>query len=328
MSKICVLTSGGDAPGMNAAIRAVVRSSLHYKIKVVGSERGYQGLIDGHFKKLGFKDVANIIQQGGTILRSARSEEFRTQQGQQIALNNLRAEGVQGVVVIGGDGSFMGAKVLSELGMPTIGIPGTIDNDLAYTDYTLGFDTACNTIVDAINKLRDTMESHERVIVLEVMGRHCGDLALYAGVAGGAKAILVPEVPLKPEEIVSKIKERQTRANRSGDANRRSFLMVVAEGVAGGANGVKDIIKAHGDFSVRTVVLGHTQRGGSPSTEDRLLATKFGCHAVALLKSGQSNRIVGIKDNKVIDMDIKEGLSQNKVFDRELYDMSCLMAGV
>lgn len=317
MNKICVLTSGGDAPGMNAAIRAVVRSAEYYNMQVVGIERGYQGLIESKIVPLKSNDVANIIHLGGTILKSARSEEFRTEEGRQKALAGLKKHKIQGVVVIGGDGSFMGAKLLSELGIPTIGIPGTIDNDLAYTQYSLGFDTACNTIIDSINKLRDTMESHERVMILEVMGRHCGDLALHAGLAGGAQAILVPEIPISTKKLVDII-------IKGRDFGRRSFLMVVAEGVAGGAEKIKEDIKEAGGFSVRTVVLGHTQRGGSPSVFDRNVATRFGYHAVGLLKNGLSNRIVGIKDSHIFDMDIFEGLNKKKELDSELYDIAMI----
>ena len=317
MNKICVLTSGGDSPGMNAAIRAVVRSAEYYNMQVVGVERGYQGLMESKLIPLKSSNVNNIIHLGGTILRSARSEEFKTLEGRQKAVAVLKKHKIQGVVVIGGDGSFRGAQLLSELGIPTIGIPGTIDNDLAYTQYTLGFDTACNTIIDAINKLRDTMESHERVIILEVMGRNSGDLALYSGLAGGAQAILVPEIPMSTKKLVDII-------IKGRDSGRRSFLMIVAEGVEGGAEGVREEIKEAGGFSVRTVVLGHIQRGGSPSCFDRNLATRFGYHAVGLLKNGQSNRIVGIRDSVIFDMDINEGLKQKKELDTELYDISMI----
>ncbi|MDR3021638.1 MAG: 6-phosphofructokinase [Clostridiales bacterium] len=316
MNKICVLTSGGDAPGMNAAIRAVVRSGNYYNFEVVGVERGYEGLMSGQFIPLGPLEVGNIIHQGGTFLRSARSEAFKTKAGQQRALEVLRKNSIQGIVVIGGDGSFKGAKALSDLGVSTIGIPGTIDNDLAYTEFSLGFDTACNTILDAINKLRDTMESHERVLILQVMGRNCGDLALYSGLAGGAQAILCPEVPISTKKLVDII-------IKGRDFGRRSFLMVVAEGFST-AEQIKAQIKEVGEFSVRTVVLGHTQRGGSPSGFDRRLGTQFGAHAVRLLKNNKTNRIVGIKENKIFDIDIKEGLSQKKIFNSELYEIAMM----
>ena len=223
MKKIGILTSGGDAPGMNAAIRAAVRYGIALDMEVVGIERGYTGLLEGRFVPMGLRSVSDIIQRGGTILRTARCPEFKTPEGQEQGMKNLREAGIEGLIVIGGDGSFMGAKVLSEKGFPTIGIPGTIDNDLAYTDYTLGFDTAANTILDAINKIRDTMSSHERISIVEVMGRHCGDLALYAGIGGGAEVIIVPEMKLSNDDIVNKLLEFRASGKRSG-------IVVLAEG--------------------------------------------------------------------------------------------------
>ena len=281
MKRIGLLTSGGDAPGMNACIRAVVRSALYFGMEVYGIERGYQGLIDDEMVSMDMRSVSDIVQRGGTKLRTARCLEMLTKEGQKRAVRTLEARGIEGLVVIGGDGSFRGAKCLSEeYGIPTIGIPGTIDNDLEYTDYTLGFDTAVNTCIDVINKLRDTMTSHERISVVEVMGRRCGDIALYAGIASGAEIIVVPEVVFDLDDIVMKI-------NRSR------------------ANGT---------------TIGHIQRGGSPSMADRMLAAQFGNKAVRLLNDGIGNRVVGIHKNEIIDMDIIEAVNMKKKFNYELYE--------
>ena len=290
MKKIAVLTSGGDAPGMNSAIRAVVRSAIYNGMEVVGIEKGYAGLLQELFIPMNLRSVSDIIQRGGTILRTARCPEFTTKEGQQKGVENLRKHGIEGLIVIGGDGSFQGAKVLSNLGFPTIGIPGTIDNDLAYTEFTLGFDTAANTILDAINKIRDTMSSHERISIVEVMGRHCGDLALYAGIGGGAEVIIVPEVPMTNDEIVEKVKEFCSSGKRSG-------IIVLAEG-AGSAPEIEKLIKAQNfGLDVKSSVLSHLQRGGSPTNQDRYLGTTMGVYAVNLLKEGIGNRIVGLKDS-------------------------------
>ena len=242
MKKIGVLTSGGDAPGMNAAIRAVVRTAIVEGMEVVGIERGYEGLLQEQFVPMGLRSVSDIIQRGGTVLRTARCPEFKTAEGQQQGIRNLRKAGIEGLIVIGGDGSFMGAKVLSEQGYPTVGIPGTIDNDLAYTDYTLGFDTACNTILNAINNIRDTMSSHERISIVEVMGRHCGDLALYAGIGGGAEVIIVPEVPLTDAEVESAQPEVSRfepilalRSDDEGIADLRKILSAAPDFLKDGA---------------------------------------------------------------------------------------------
>ncbi|MDR2201572.1 MAG: 6-phosphofructokinase [Clostridiales bacterium] len=319
MKKIAVLTSGGDAPGMNAAIRAVVRYGIYAGMDVYGVERGYMGLIEGNIAPMTMRSVSDIIQRGGTMLKTARCPEFVTKEGQQKAIGKLKALGVEGLIVIGGDGSFMGAKALSEQGFPAIGIPGTIDNDLAYTDFTLGFDTACNTILDAINKIRDTMTSHDRVSIIEVMGRRCGDLALYAGLGGGAEVIVVPEHNLDIDRICERLQAAKSRGKLSG-------IVVLAEG-AGHAHELADeILKRDASFSIRSSVLGHLQRGGSPSMKDRYLGTCFGVHAVKLLEKGVGNRIVGIKDNKVFDMDIVEGCAMKKEFNIELYNMASVVA--
>ena len=313
MKKIALLTSGGDAPGMNAAIRAVVRSGIYFGMEVYGIERGYAGLIEENVVPMEMRSVSNIVQCGGTKLRTARCLEMMTKEGQDKAVKTLEKYGIEGLVVIGGDGSFRGARDLTaNYGVPTIGIPGTIDNDLEYTDYTLGFDTAVNTCLDIINKLRDTMTSHERVSVVEVMGRHCGDIALYSGIASGAEIIVVPEIVFDMNEIVARI-------NRSRANGKHSNIIVVAEGVMG-ADEFARSLQAHTEYSVRPTCIGHVQRGGSPTMADRMLAAQFGNKAVRLLKDGIGNRVVGIRDNKIIDMDIIEAVSMKKTFNNELYE--------
>ena len=313
MKRIGLLTSGGDAPGMNACIRAVVRSALYFGMEVYGIERGYQGLIDDEMVSMDMRSVSDIVQRGGTKLRTARCLEMLTKEGQKKAVRTLEARGIEGLVVIGGDGSFRGAKCLSEdYGIPTIGIPGTIDNDLEYTDYTLGFDTAVNTCIDIINKLRDTMTSHERISVVEVMGRRCGDIALYSGIASGAEIIIVPEIAYDMEDVVLRI-------NRSRANGKHSNIIVLAEGVST-ADEFSKKLQAMTTYTVRGTTIGHVQRGGSPSMADRMLAAQFGNHAVRLLKDGIGNRVVGIHKNEIIDLDIIEAVSMKKKFNYELYE--------
>ena len=313
MKRIGLLTSGGDAPGMNAAIRAVVRTAIYFGIEVYGIERGYAGLIEDSMTQLEMRSVSDIVQRGGTKLRTARCLEMLTAEGQKQAVATLERHGIEGLVVIGGDGSFRGAKCLTEnYGIPTIGIPGTIANDLEYTDYTLGFDTAVNTCLDIINKLRDTMNSHERISVVEVMGRHCGDLALYTGITSGAEIIVVPEIAYDMEDIVMRI-------NRSRANGKRSNIIIVAEG-ATSADAFAKQLQEVTTYSVRATNIGHIQRGGSPSMADRMLAAQFGNKAVRLLKDGQGNRVVGIRKNEIIDMDIIEAVSMKKKFNYELYE--------
>jgi 6-phosphofructokinase 1 len=314
MKRIAVLTSGGDAPGMNAAIRSVVNSAAVKGIKVMGVERGYSGLIGSELYEMDNKCVSDIIHRGGTILKTARCDEFRTEEGRKRALNVLKIFGIDGVVVIGGDGSFRGAQLLSKLGVPTIGIPGTIDNDLAYTDYTLGFDTALNTVVDSITKIRDTSTSHERVSVIEVMGRNCGDLALYSAIAGGAEQVIIPEVEFNLDDICRKILEGRYRGKTHN-------IIVLAEGIGGGQCLSKKIEELTG-IETRCTILGYTQRGGNPSTFDRILATRMGYRAVEVLAEGKSSRVIGIKSNEIIDMDIDEALGMPKKFDNMIYKMS------
>ena len=314
MKKIAVLTSGGDSPAMNAAIRAVVRTALEKGIKVYGVHRGYNGLINGEIFEMDRHSVSDIVQRGGTILRTARSDEFKTPEGREKALNVIRVLKIDGVVVIGGDGSFRGAELLSDLGVPTVGIPGTIDNDLAYTDYTIGFDTAINTALDAINKIRDTSSSHERVSVIEVMGRNCGDLALYSAIAGGAEQVIIPEQPMALEDICENI----ILGKKSGKLHN---IIILAEGV-GGAQKLAGEIERITSIETRATVLGYIQRGGSPSAFDRILASRMGGKAVEVLAEGKSARVIGIKNNEIIDMDIKDALSTKKEFDEELYKLS------
>ena len=315
MKKIAILTSGGDAPGMNACIRAVVRSALNAGLEVYGVDRGYNGLVKNEIIKMDSHSVCDIIQRGGTILKTARCLEFKDPAVRKIAADNLKKIGVEGLVVIGGDGSFTGAKLLSdEQGINVVGIPGTIDNDLAYTDYTLGFDTAVNTVLWAINALRDTMTSHDRVSLVKVMGRRCGDIALYAGICGGAEYILVPEVPYDIQKIANEIKHNR-------ENGKIANVIVLAEG-AGNENEIKTIVSVISGTDVKVTTLGHIQRGGSPSMADRMLAAKFGVHAVNLLMEGKTNRVIGCHGQQTIDLDISEALAMKKDIDRDLYDMA------
>lgn len=319
MKTIGVLTSGGDAPGMNAAIRAVVRYGIANDLRVMGIQRGYNGLINGEIFEMNRSSVSDIIQRGGTILKTARSDEFKTVEGRKKAYNVLRVFGIEGLIVIGGDGSFRGAQLLSqEHDIKTVGVPGTIDNDLAYTDYTIGFDTAQNTVLDAINKLRDTSTSHERVSIVEVMGRHCGDIALFTGIAGGAESIIVPEEVYDFDELCKTILE----GKRSGKVHN---LVILAEGVGGAQELAKKIENVTG-IETRDTILGHIQRGGSPSAFDRILASRLGAKAVQVLLEGKSQRVIGIKDNKVVDTDIDEALAMPRVFNNDLYELSEILS--
>ena len=319
MKRIAVLTSGGDAPGMNAAIRAVVRTAKYYGIEVYGVKRGYAGLIEGDMLRRDRRDVADTIQRGGTILRTARSAEFVTPEGRKKAADNLAAQGIEGLVVIGGDGSFRGANAFyHECGIKTVGVPGTIDNDLGYTDRTIGFDTAVNTALAAINNLRDTMSSHDRVVIVEVMGRHCGAIALNAGLAGGAEVILVPEMKIDYNEVAEVL-------DRGEAVGKRSGIVVLAEGAAPLAE-VESELKARTNLSFRTTVLGYIQRGGSPTMEDRVLASKLGIRAVELLKEEVGGVVVGVKGGAVVDMPIEEALSLPVQFERELYEQAKILS--
>lgn len=318
MKTIGVLTSGGDAPGMNAAIRAVVRTGLEKDMRVMGIKRGYSGLINGEIEEMARHTVSDIIQRGGTILRTARCPEFKQEEVRKKAVNILKVFGIDGLVVIGGDGSFQGARLLSQLGISTIGLPGTIDNDLSYTDYTIGFDTAVNTVLDAINKLRDTSSSHGRVSIVEVMGRNCGDIALYAGIAGGAESVIVPEVGYNLDELCRSIITDKINGKWHN-------LILLAEGV-GGAQELADKVEEITGICARATVLGHIQRGGSPSAQDRMLASRMGFRAVELLEEGKTAKVVGIRGNKIIDEDIEEALKRPSKFDMGLYDISRILS--
>lgn len=314
MKRIGILTSGGDAPGMNAAIRAVVRTALVNGIEVMGIYKGYLGLHEGEIHPMERSSVSDIIQKGGTILKTARFEEFADLEVRKKAAQVLKIYGIEGLVVIGGDGSFKGAKGLSELGIKTIGIPGTIDNDLDYTDRTIGFDTAQNTVIDAINKIRDTSSSHQRVSVVEVMGRNCGDLALYAGLAGGATTILVPEKKYSKEEIIRTVMDGQRQ-------KKHHNLVVIAEGVGKSDEIAREIEEISG-IETRLTVLGHIQRGGSPTAFDRILASKMGHRAVELLMEGKSGRVIGTVKGDIVDLDIHEALSIERPFNEQLYQIA------
>jgi 6-phosphofructokinase 1 len=318
MKTIGLLTSGGDAPGMNAAIRAIVRSAIYHECKVYGIIQGYDGLIKGKLNEMNLSSVADIIHRGGTILRTARSDEFMTKEGQKKAVNLLDVFNIEGLVVIGGDGSITGAMKLNELGIPTIGVPGTIDNDLEYTDYSIGFDTAINTVVEAISKIRDTSSSHGRVNIIEVMGRRCGDIALYCGLAGGAESIIVPEMPYEVDEVCRKIIRGKNRG-------KLHSLVLMAEG-AGSAVELAKVIEDKTNMETRATILGHIQRGGSPSATDRILASQLGAKAVELLLEGKKSRTVGIKCNEIVDVDIKEALAMEKQFDLVTYELASILA--
>ena len=315
MKKIGVLTSGGDAPGMNSAIRAVVRSGIEMGMEVYGIKRGFAGLLSGEIIEMNRKSVSGIIQRGGTILYSARCLEFKEQAQQKIAVDKIKELGLDGLVTIGGDGTFQGARSLSvNWDIPTIGIPGTIDNDLAYTDFTLGFDTACNTAINCINNLRDTMNSHRRVSVVEVMGRNCGDIALYSGISSGAEVVIIPEVKIEMSEIVERLQASRRRGKSSN-------IIVLAEGAGNAMEYAKQIEEATG-MTVRGQNLGHILRGGSPSMVDRMLGVQFGYRAVQLLNKGIGNRVIGTRNEQIVDLDIVEALAQKYEYKKDLYEAS------
>jgi len=313
--RIGVLTSGGDAPGMNAAIRAVVRACAYNGIECVGIYRGLQGLIEGDFKELNARSVKNIINRGGTFLKSARSKEFRTEEGRKKAFENLKKENINALVVIGGDGTFAGASVfIKEFNFPIVGLPGTIDNDINGTDYTIGYDTALNTVVEAIDKIRDTANSHNRLFLVEVMGRDAGDIALNAGIGAGAEEILIPEQNMGRERLV----ESLSRSKKSG---KTSSIVVVSEGDQIGKNifGLAQYIEENlKEYEVRVTVLGHIQRGGSPSCYDRVLASRLGVGAIDALLRGETNVMIGIVHNKVISVPFSEAIKGSNEIDEDL----------
>ena len=314
INTIGVLTSGGDAPGMNAAVRAVVRSALHKGIKVYGIRRGYCGLIEDDVMEMDEMSVSNIIHKGSTILYTARSAEFRTEAGMQKAKETCEKYGMEGIVVIGGDGSFRGAADLSARGIACVGLPGTIDNDIACTEYTIGYDTAMNTCIELIDKLQDTCQSHDRCSVVEVMGRGAGFIAVNTGLASGAVEIITKEVPYDLDELARKMLE----CKKNGKQN---FIIVVAENI-GNAEGIARAVQEKTGIESRATVLGHVQRGGSPTVRDRVVASEMGYYAVELLESGASNRVVGMQNNKIVDFDIQEALSMKKPYEERLHKIA------
>jgi 6-phosphofructokinase 1 len=314
MKRMGVLTSGGDSPGMNAAIRAVVRKALFHHIEVFGIYQGYQGLMDGNMKKLDAGSVGDSIHRGGTILGTARCEAFKTDEGQLHGVAQLQKLGIEGLVVIGGDGSFRGAEKLSQKGVAAIGVPGTIDNDIPCTDYTIGFDTALNTVIDAVDKIRDTMASHERTFIIEVMGRDAGDIALWSGLAEGAETIIIPEAPYTIDEVLDSLQ-------RSANRGKKHSIIMVAEGV-GNANDLANQIFQLSGRECRVTVLGHIQRGGSPSAFDRVLASRLGAFAVECLINGEKGKMVGVQNNRLVSTPVSEALAQKHTVDHSLYTLA------
>jgi len=314
MKKIGVLTSGGDAPGMNAAIRAVTRTALKKGMEVVGVRRGYNGLIHGDFISLDVRSVSDIIQRGGTILYTARCNEFRFEEGLQKAKATCVREGIDGIVVIGGDGSFRGAADLSARGIACVALPGTIDNDIAMTEYTIGYDTAMNTAMELVDKLRDTAQSHDRCSVVEVMGRHAGHIAVNTGIACGATYIITNEMPYTVDDVIERIQNTQT-------TGKHHFIIVVSEGIGNSDDIAKRIEQATGIES-RATILGHVQRGGSPTVRDRVVASQLGHYAVELLFKGIGNRVLGFYKGNIVDYDIQEALSMKKPFESDLYKVA------
>ncbi len=319
MKRIGVLTSGGDAPGMNAAIRAVVRTGIFNGMEVCGIRRGYEGMIDGDIVEMDISSVSDIIQRGGTILRTARSQRFMTPEGFDRAVCMLENFKIEGIVVIGGDGSFRGGADLTKAGVPFIGIPGTIDNDLAYTDYTLGFDTAVNTVLGAVSNIRDTSSSHGRTTVIEVMGRNCGDIALYAGLAGGAEAILIPEE--KPD-IKGICRDIISGKNRG----KLHSIIMRAEGVGITSEELVKAITDKTGSETKLVVLGYIQRGGSPTAADRILASRLGCRAVELLLSNSASRAVGVSGGALVDYEITEALGMTRPKSDRLMELARILS--
>jgi 6-phosphofructokinase 1 len=319
ISRIGVLTSGGDAPGMNAAIRAVVRSAMHYKIEVYGIYRGYEGMIQDEIKKLETKNVAYILERGGTFLRSARSAAFRTPEGRKQAYENLKKHEIDALVVIGGDGSLTGAHLLfEEFGLPSIGLPGTIDNDLSGRDSTIGFDTACNTAIQAIDKIRDTASSHDRLFFVEVMGRDAGFIAINAGIGSGAAATLIPEKKMPVENLIKRLNKRAKQSN----------IVIVAEGgKSGGALEISQKVKKIlPQYDIKVTILGHLQRGGSPTSYDRLLASKLGVAAVEGLLHGRYDVMAGVINNKVVYTPIKKAIVDDKEVDEEDFRIAKILS--
>lgn len=311
---IGILTSGGDAPGMNATVRAVARAAIKKGMKVIGIRRGYNGLINGDMFEMNERSVSDIIQRGGTILYTARCPEFRYEEGLQKAKQRCIEAGLEGIVVIGGDGSFRGAADLSARGIPCVGLPGTIDNDISCTEYTIGYDTAMNTAMEMVDKIRDTAQSHDRCSVVEVMGRNAGFIAVNTGIACGATSIITTEVPYSLDEICEKMLETRK-------TGKQHFIIVVSEGI-GNSEQIARTIEQKTGIESRATILGHVQRGGSPTVRDRVVATQMGYYAVELLEKGIGNRVVGMQKSEIVDFDIQEALSMKKPFEIELYNIA------
>lgn len=318
MKTIGILTSGGDAPGMNAVIRAVVRTSIYNNIKVLGIEEGYTGLLEGRVKEMDLSSVADIVHRGGTMLRSSRSEEFEREEGFKKALNIIEIFNIDGLIILGGDGSLKGAERLAKEGIPVIGIPCTIDNDLGYTDYTIGFFTALETVVEAISRIRDTSTSHGRANIIEVMGRYCGDIALYAGLSGGAESIIVPEMDFDIDEVAQK-------AIRGRNRGKLHHIIILAEGIGNAYDVAEELVERTG-IDTRVTILGHTQRGGTPTSFDRILASKMGRNAVELLLGEKHGRTIGIKCNEIIDLPLEEALNIKKEFNKNMYETAQILS--
>ena len=314
MKKIAVLTSGGDAPGMNAAVRAVVRKAIYEGLEVEGVLNGFQGLIEGKIEPLQLGTVGDIIQRGGTMLRSARSTEFKTLEGREKAVRQLNKHGIEGLVVIGGDGSYRGGFELATLGIPCVCVPATIDNDINGTEFTIGFDTALNTVIDAIDKIRDTATSHERTFIIEVMGRDAGDLALWAGLAGGAETILIPEEKYDVKDIIERLDSGKGRG-------KKHSIIIVAEGVMS-ANELATILVEEAGIETRVSVLGHIQRGGSPSARDRVIASQFGARAVEVLTENRGSLAIGMQNHQVVDYKLQDVFENVDNLDMKLYQLS------
>jgi len=319
MKKIAVLTSGGDAPGMNAAIRAVVRQGISLGMQVYGIQRGFEGLLDGDMEEMQSHSVGDVLQRGGTILRTARSKRFMEDEWIEHGAKMLNTFGIEGLVVIGGEGSYRGGYELSQKGITVMGVPGTIDNDLGYTDYSIGFDTAVNTILGLISNIRDTSSSHERTTIIEVMGRHCGDLALYAGLSGGADVIMIPEIEMDINEVCRKVLKGQ----RSGKAHS---IIIKAEGVNMDASELASLLEEMTAREARTVVPGYIQRGGSPTEYDRRLASMTGAKAVQLLYDDTPSRAIGVQEGQIISVDLGEAIKMKREFKKDIYDLAEVLA--
>lgn len=316
---IGVLTSGGDAPGMNAAIRSVVRTGIYYGMRVMGIKKGFNGLLRGEMSEMFLRSVSDIIHRGGTVLKTARCPEFKTEEGIMKAVSMAKVFNLDAVIVIGGEGSYKGARDLSRHGVPVIGIPGTIDNDIGCTEYTIGYDTALNTVLDAIDKIKDTAYSHERCSVLEVMGRHAGHIALNVGIAGGAEVVLIPEYKFDIDtDVIKPILEGRNRG-------KTDYCIIVAEGVGRVTEIAKEVEEKTG-IETRYTILGHIQRGGSPTVYDRVMASRMGAMAVEVLKKGRLNRLICLKDNKLVDVDIDEGLEMTKGVNEELIELGKILS--